>query len=361
MSFFQQGDALTLLRRRASNTIDLIYIDPPFGTTGQPWDECLPWSDLFVECFRLLKPTGNLIIHCSVPFNYTLIRSAPIPPSYSWYWKKNIKTGFLFSKKQPIRCMEEVLVWKMPKAVYYPQYTGLPKTLKGSKNRSNSYFESKVGDTEDRDVSGNTMTHMFDLPISLNGFSTRPTEIIDTIIKSYTAEGDTVLDFTCYKGISGVRCKALNRKWVGIDKYFLPELIMTQRPPPQPLPEILPPPEWNSPLVEVKPSLILNAGNGVFAKCKIKKGTCLGEYKGVEMTLKEFRKLYPTSQKYYYSLRCEKVLDGHPFVSQNISHYVNESASPNVILSRRKLRAAADIPEGQELYLTYPANYVRSW
>lgn len=227
MTLFVKGDALALLRQRASASVDLIYTDPPFGTTGQSWDESLPWSELFAEFFRVLKPTGNLVLHCSVPFNYTLIRAAPRPPSYSWYWKKNISTGFLFSKKQPLRCIEEVLVWRMKQGGYCPQYTGAPKVIRGKKNRNNSYFGGgSVGDTPSVTVPGDTMRHLFDLPISLDGFSTRPTAIIDTIIKSYTAEGDTVLDFTCYKGISGVRCKALGRRWVGFDKHFLPALLM---------------------------------------------------------------------------------------------------------------------------------------
>lgn len=227
MTLFLKGDALTLLRQHPSASVDLIYTDPPFGTTGQPWDESLPWTELFAEFFRVLKPTGNLVLHCSVPFNYTLVRAAPRPPSYSWYWRKNICTGFLFSKKQPLRCVEEVLVWKMKHGAYYPQYTGAPKVIRAKKGRDNSYFwGGSMRDIPPVTVSGDSMRHLFDLPIALDGFSTRPTALIDTIVKSYTKEGDTVLDFTCYKGISGQRCKALGRRWVGFDKNFLPALLM---------------------------------------------------------------------------------------------------------------------------------------
>jgi len=225
MATFYKSDCLEQLRRFATASLDLIYFDPPFATTGNWWDEALDWPAIFTECFRALRPTGNLVIHCSIPFNYTLIRAAPRPPSYSWYWKKNIKTNYLNVNKQPLRQVEEILVWKMPKAVYYPQRVGSDeRTVVGG--NSSTYFEGGEIQPRTSKVKGFAQTHLLDYPIALDTFSTRPREILELMLKSYTKAGDVVCDLTCYKGVSGIVCRDLGRRWIGVDKYHFPTLLL---------------------------------------------------------------------------------------------------------------------------------------
>ena len=219
---FYKGDTFQILQSQIKDkSINLIYINPPFGTTKNYWDEKQDWSALFKECFRILKDDGMLIIHSSIPFNYELIRVAPKPPSYSWYWKKESPTCPLISNIQPLRQVEEILVWKNIKNTYYRQQIGNEErnttymTTDGYYGTSNKKKTTKI--------IGKTRTHFLDMRRKIDGFSTRPDEMIDLFIKSYSKPGDTVLDMFCYKGLSSKFCN--DRKWIGIDKYFYPQQL----------------------------------------------------------------------------------------------------------------------------------------
>lgn len=221
MSIFHQGDTLTLLRTRIPDkSVNLIYCDPPFGTTKNAWDEKQNWSAIFEECFRVLKEDGMLVIHSSIPFNYELIRTAPKPPSHSWYWTKDSHTNPLISKIQPLRDTEEILVWKNKKGVYYPQKIG-------SEPQKSTYMTKPdyYGTDTKKSISinyGKFRTHHLTMKRDIKGFSTRPKEMVELMINSYSKEGDTILDLYCYKGLS-YTCKG-NRRWIGFDKYFIPKL-----------------------------------------------------------------------------------------------------------------------------------------
>ena len=220
MKVFYRGDSLQTLRTQIKDkSVHLIYVNPPFGTTRNFWDEKQDWEALFKECFRILKDDGMLVIHCSVPFNYELIRAAPKPPSYSWYWDKMRPTCPLIANHQPLRQVEEVLVWKNKKNTYYRQQVGdEPHPSKWA--TKSSYYMQNISDKKTV-ILGKTRTNLLQMQRNARGFSTRPDEMIDLFIKSYSKPGDTVLDMFCYQGISSTFCQ--DRKWIGIDKYFYPE------------------------------------------------------------------------------------------------------------------------------------------
>ena len=223
MSVFYQGDTLTLLRKHIPDkSVHLLYCDPPFGTTNNSWDEKQDWPALFQECFRVLKDEGMLIIHCSIPFNYELIRAAPKPPSHSWYWTKDSHTNPLISKIQPLRDTEEILIWKNKKGVYYPQKVGTQPQNSTYMTKSD-YF----GKDTKKSVSvnyGKFRTHHITMKRDIKGYSTRPKELVELMINSYSKEGDTVLDLFCYQGLS-YSCKG-SRRWIGMDKHFLPTALL---------------------------------------------------------------------------------------------------------------------------------------
>ena len=228
MTTFYRGDCLEQMKRLPSASINFIYWNPPYGTTYQPWDEKLPWEKIFAECFRILKNDGMLAIHSSIPFNYTLIKAAPKPPLYSWYWDKQNQTTPMLAKTQPLRQVEEILVWKNKKAIYYPQRVGTEERYSSADGKTN-YVNRKTcveGRTEPKKVIGFYQRHIITMKTIIDGFSTRPKELIELMIRSYTKEGDTILDPTCYRGMTGRICKEMNRKWIGIDKYFFADYIL---------------------------------------------------------------------------------------------------------------------------------------
>ena len=223
MTTYYKGDCIEQMSKLNSESIDFIYFNPPFGTTKQYWDEKLDWKKIFKECFRLLKSNGTLAIHCSVPFNYTLIRDAPRAPNYSWYWNKLAPTNFLSVKKEPMRQVEEILVWRN-KIKYNPQRVGTETRISQPGGQSGYYSTFKT--LEPKTVVGKYQTHLIEMKRNIRGFATRPDSLIELFIKSYTNESDVILDPTCYEGLSGRIAKSLKRKWIGIDKRFFPrELI----------------------------------------------------------------------------------------------------------------------------------------
>lgn len=222
MATFYRGDTLhTLKTKIATKSINLIYINPPFGTTKNIWDENQDWKALFKEFFRVLKDDGMLVIHCSVPFNYELIRAAPRPPLYSWYWNKKAVTCPLIANVQPLRCMEEILVWKKQKTVYYRQQIG-DEARTSTFMTLNDYYGKNVKQTKTI-LKGKTRTHLLEMPRDVSGFSTRPADLVKLMIDSYTKPGDVILDCFCYKGLSHTQSEG--RKWIGIDKHFIPPFL----------------------------------------------------------------------------------------------------------------------------------------
>jgi DNA modification methylase len=221
------GDNLSIITEQIKNkSIDLIYFNPPFATTKNSWDSKLDWKELFKQFYRVLKDDGVIIIHCSVPFNYTIIRESPTPPNYTWYWKKENSTNPLLAKYQPLRIIEEILVWTNKKKRYFPQRVGnqIRNFKQGTMNTT--YYNGTKKSPIKQNVNGYLQNHLIEMKRDIDGFSTRPHDLIKLIINSYTQENDTILDPTCYQGLCGMIAKQMNRKYIGIDKNFYPIKLM---------------------------------------------------------------------------------------------------------------------------------------
>ena len=223
MAVFFRGDAVKMMKTHIPTaSVDLLYADPPFdGATRNSWDRVVDWPAFFAEAFRVLKPAGTLVLHSSVPFNYTLIRAAPKPPSYSFYWKKESTTNPFIAKVQPLRNTEEILVWRNKKTTYYPQRVGTEERTVYSQGES-SYYGACTPQKK-QTVIGHYQTHHIDMKREIEGFSTRPRELMRLIYDSYSKAGDTVLDTFCYNGISSTCCPG--RKWIGVDLIHIPKYL----------------------------------------------------------------------------------------------------------------------------------------
>lgn len=213
------SDNLTYIKTLDPNSIDLIYFDPPFNITEANYDNKLDWDNLWGEMWRVLKPRANIVIHSSQPFTYDLIASQRKHFKYCWYWNKTYKTGHLFSKHQPMRQIEEICVF-YKKGIYNPQTTlkNKPKTVT---NTSGNYF----GRNQDKTYTNNLNypTHLLQYNRRNHKYSTRPVELCEYMLKTYSKENDLILDLTCSDGQSAIACRNLNRKYIGVD--ISPQMI----------------------------------------------------------------------------------------------------------------------------------------
>lgn len=207
------SDNLTYIKTLETNSIDLIYFDPPFNITEADYDKKLDWDNLWIEMWRVLKPRANIVIHSSQPFTYDLIASQRKHFKYCWYWNKTFKTGHLFSKHQPMRHIEEICVF-YKKGIYNPQTTLKDKPTTCF-NTTGDYFIRNKNKTYTNNL--NYPSHLLQYYRRNHKYSTRPVELCEYMIKTYSKENDLVLDLTCSDGQSAIACRNLNREYIGVD------------------------------------------------------------------------------------------------------------------------------------------------
>lgn len=212
-----KGDIHSEIVKLETNSVDLVYTNPPYNTTENKWDKKLNWNVLFKEMWRVLKPNGKIILHSSIPFTYDLIKVEK--PKYHYIWIKEQPTNFFHAKNQPLRQQEEILIFYKKKGTYNPQMIGnkfYKKTSSGKSDYYGSRGENKKY-IENEGHYGKYPNNILNYPRHIRGFSTRPDELVDYFIKTYSNEEETILDITCYNYLTGIRSKKLNRNYIGID------------------------------------------------------------------------------------------------------------------------------------------------
>jgi len=210
-----EGDCHDIIKTIKTDSIDLIYNNPPFGITENKWDKPLQWEKLWIEIWRVLKPNGIAVIHASKPFSYKLIQSQT--PKYNYTWKKNTTTNFFHAKKQPLRQVEEIYIFYNKVGTYNPQMVGDKINKSGSAGNS-TYYGNRSKKQIVKTVIGNYPTDFMDYKVCVRGGKTVSDNMIDYFIKTYSNEGDTILDLTTHNSVVGSRVEFLNRKFIGIDK-----------------------------------------------------------------------------------------------------------------------------------------------
>ena len=219
---FITGDCLDVIREIKKDSIDFIYFNPPYGITPCEYDKKLDWENLWVEIWRVLTKKGKVAIHASQPFTFDLICSQRKHLKYMWYWKKTdcSPTGHLWSKHQPMRCNEEILIFYKKTGTYNPQMIlrDIPYHHPGGQNTS-EYYKNGVDmirpPTKNR--THNFPIHQLEFKRRKHRFSTRPIELCEYFIKTYSNEGEQILDLTCSDGQSALACKKLKRNYIGVD------------------------------------------------------------------------------------------------------------------------------------------------
>ena len=218
------GDCLLEMQEIPSKSIDMVLTDPPYGTTACKWDSILPLEFMWHELKRVTKENGAIVMTASQPFTSALVMSNPKWFKYDWIWRKPKGTGHLNAKKMPMRDKEDILVFYKSQCTYNPQFSqGSPyKNKAGNPEKSTSMTDCYGKYTNFRnDNDGRRYPkQVLEFPVVERGTvhpTQKPVALMEYLIKTYTNEGETVLDFTMGSGTTGVAAKRLNRNFVGIE------------------------------------------------------------------------------------------------------------------------------------------------
>ena len=228
------GDCLEVMKGIETGSIDAIITDPPYGTTACKWDSVIDFDLMWEQLNRVIKPNGAIVLFGSEPFSSALRMSNIKNYKYDWVWEKHHGTGHFNAKNRPMKIIENISVFYIKQCAYYPQ--GLKEINKKSKN-SNSDMNRGGGNStsvvNNAPPTKDYLQKYTNYPIeilkfnSMNANGVHPTQkpitLMEYLIKTYTNEGETVLDFTMGSGSTLVACQNTNRNGIGIEmdeEYF---------------------------------------------------------------------------------------------------------------------------------------------
>ncbi len=220
------GDCLELMKLIPTGSIDMILCDLPYGTTSCEWDSIIDMGRLWDEYQRIIKNNGAIVLTACNEFTFLLYNSNPKLFKYRWIWKKSLATGFLLAKKQPLRNFEDILVFYKKQPTYNPISfrKGNPKSTIRT-NKTCSIYGQQRTDTnigEDR-----FPTTILEFQSANNGSNTggssihptqKPVALFEYLIKTYTNEGELVLDNCSGSGTTAIACINANRQFICIEQ-----------------------------------------------------------------------------------------------------------------------------------------------
>ena len=218
------GDCLEKMKDIADKSIDAIITDPPYQTTSCKWDIKIPFEPMWEQLNRIIKPNGAIVLFGSEPFSSALRMSNIKKRRHEWYWNKNNSAGFATAKIRPFSIIENILVFCNQKANYYPQMEtrGKPR-YKGGYSKSDNYGVVPSKSKSNEYYPKNLINISNSVQIGKVHPTQKPVALIEYLIKTYTLENETILDFTIGSGTTAVACVNTKRNFIGIekdDKYF---------------------------------------------------------------------------------------------------------------------------------------------
>ena len=223
--WLMQGDCLERMKEIPSGSVDMVLTDPPYGTTACAWDSIIPLDPMWEQLKRIIKPNGAIVMTASQPFTTTLIASNMKMFKYCWAWDKVLPRGHLNVKRQPLRVFEDIAVFYGSQPTYNPQKTtGHNRKIAHTKYEKTGIGEQVYG-AEKRDTHYDSTERYPTGIIKISNASQsgkvhptqKPVALMEYLIKTYTNEGETVLDFTFGSGTTGVACANTGRKFIGIE------------------------------------------------------------------------------------------------------------------------------------------------
>ena len=221
------GDCLERMKEIESGSVDAIICDPPYQITACKWDSIIPLEPMWEQLKRIVKPNGAIVMTASQPFTSKLISSNYKMFKYEMIWLKDKPTDPLNAKKRVMKYHENVCVFYSKQPTYNPQ-----KELRDDSNKRNNKpreFKSSVNNDwkvkSDSSIQMNQGSSDYIYPKSVKKFNMqrglhptqKPVALMEYLIKTYTNEGETVLDFACGSGTTGVACVNTGRSFIGIE------------------------------------------------------------------------------------------------------------------------------------------------
>jgi len=217
------GDCLEVMRDMTDDSVDAIIADPPYGTTACKWDSVIPFEPMWVQLKRIIKPNGAIAMTACQPFTSALIMSNAEMFRYEWIWEKSKATGFLDCNRKPLRAHENIVVFYGKQPVYNPQkINGKPYYRGKIDYQPEHYGKQKPKIVESKDGKRYPRSVIYNKTAESEGKSIHPTQkpvaLMEYLIKTYTNENETVLDFTMGSGTTGIACINTNRQFIGIER-----------------------------------------------------------------------------------------------------------------------------------------------
>ena len=217
------GDCLELMKNIPDGSVDLVLTDPPYGTTACKWDSVIPFEPMWEQLNRIIKTNGAICLFGSEPFSSALRMSNIKNFKYDWIWEKTVASNFAMCKKQPFKKHEIISVFYSKQPIYNPQMErGKPYIDKRENGKRNASVGVENGVKRQRIENNGTR-----FPSSVQKFSNgnnknvhptqKPVPLLEYLIRTYTNEGETVLDFTMGSGSTGVACVNTGRQFIGIE------------------------------------------------------------------------------------------------------------------------------------------------
>ncbi len=223
-----QGECLEEMDYISDQSINLILTDPPYGTTACKWDSIISLDQMWKRLKRIIKPNSAIVFTAGQPFTSVLIISNIKMFKYCWTWNKvNSIRNHLNAKKQPMRITEDIVIFYNKQCIYnYIKREGGYTSRKTQPGQSEG-FGKVTGIDKGKKVNGLYPINLLNIkghdPNNVLHPTQKPVALMEYLIKTYTNENETVLDFTMGSGTTGIACKNLNRNFIGIEldqKYF---------------------------------------------------------------------------------------------------------------------------------------------
>ena len=221
------GDCLEVMKAIPDGVVDMILCDLPYGTTACKWDTVIPFEPLWEQYKRVIKPNGAIVLFGQTPFDKVLGCSNLEWLRYEWIWRKHQGTNPMMAKKAPMKCHENILVFYNKQPTYNPQmwYSTPYNGFSGDKKLGEVYGDATKSLHRDNPEGSR-------YPLSVQEFTgskigshptQKPVALCEYLIRTYTNEGEIVLDNTMGSGTTGVACANTGRRFIGIEqdaKYY---------------------------------------------------------------------------------------------------------------------------------------------